>query len=213
MVLGASPTSRSMPDSAHYQAGKMFAGIPQSSGVGDALLEAKLRPLPNTVLVRSFRYVLRCETRGGALRSSAPIACDPQRPAREQHDSMAQCPAPWMEPRSLPLTVASPQPAARVRSHASRDGAVADGPDEVRLQACSRWIARRFRRKDPLPHPERKRHDEWTDGTEVLGVESGAAAMLWLDGTSFNVAGAGAGPTSCSHRAECIVLRIGLKSH
>ncbi|PWV17983.1 hypothetical protein C3747_15g133 [Trypanosoma cruzi] len=180
----------------------------------DAVLEAKLQPLPDTVLVRSFRYVLRCETRGSALRSSASIACDPQHPAREPHDSiMAQCPAPWMEARCPPLTVASLQPAARVRFHVSPDGAAADDPDEVRLQPCSRWIARRFRRKGLSPHPERKRHDEWTDGTVELGVECGAAAILCLNGTPINVAGAGAGPISCSHRAECIALRIGPKSH
>ncbi|PWV04418.1 hypothetical protein C3747_152g74 [Trypanosoma cruzi] len=95
---------------------KIVAGIPKGGKVEDPLLEAKPRPLPDTALARKFRCVLRCETRGGALRSSASTICYPQRPARELHTTPS-----WH----------SALPAARVRLHASRDGAPQMAPKKL----------------------------------------------------------------------------------
>ncbi|KAF8293635.1 hypothetical protein TcBrA4_0075290 [Trypanosoma cruzi] len=68
-------------------------------------------------------------------------------------------------------------------------------PTNPRHQACSRWIARRFRRKNPLPHPEGKHHEARTDSSVEPGVESGAAAMPCLNGTPISAARVGAGST------------------
>ncbi|KAF5219317.1 hypothetical protein ECC02_007653 [Trypanosoma cruzi] len=170
---GASPASRSTPNSAQYQKSKIIAGIPKGSRMEDAVLRAKLRPLPDVVLRRRFRCALRCETRGSALRSSAPIVRRPP---------LAMVP--------LRMT-----------------------PTKSRHQTCSRWIARRFRRKNPSPYPEGKHHEARTDSTVEPGVESEAAAMPCLNGTPISVARAGAGSTQCGHRSERIASRIGIRSH
>ncbi|PWV20254.1 hypothetical protein C3747_7g209 [Trypanosoma cruzi] len=74
---GASPASRSTPNSAQYQRSKMISGIPKGSRMEDAVLETEPRPLPDVVLGRRFRCALLCETRGSALRPSAPIVRRP----------------------------------------------------------------------------------------------------------------------------------------
>ncbi|KAF8293732.1 hypothetical protein TcYC6_0104180 [Trypanosoma cruzi] len=84
---------------------------PRGSKVEDAVLEARLQPLPDAVLVRSLRYVLLCETRGGALRFIASIVRHPQHPARKPHGFiMALRPALRTEARCPPLTATPREP-------------------------------------------------------------------------------------------------------
>ncbi|PWV20255.1 hypothetical protein C3747_7g210 [Trypanosoma cruzi] len=106
--------------------------------------------------------------------------------------------------------------ASGARSFARRAAALcglAPPSSAARHQACSRRIARRFRRKNPLPHPEGKHHEARTDSTVGPGVESGAAAMPCLNGTPISVARVGAGSTQCGHRSERVASRIGIRSH
>ncbi|KAF8293870.1 hypothetical protein TcYC6_0104670 [Trypanosoma cruzi] len=145
MVLGRLPEvplhagSRKVPDEQNSCVN------PRGSKVEDAVLEARLQPLLDAVLVRRLRYVLLCETRGGALRFIASIVRHPQHPARKPHGFiMALRPALRTEARCPPLTVTPRRTAARVRFRASRGGAAADGPDEAQHQACDRWITRHF---------------------------------------------------------------------
>ncbi|KAF8282580.1 hypothetical protein TcYC6_0023340 [Trypanosoma cruzi] len=91
---GASPASRSTPNWAQYQKSKIIAGIPKGSRMEDAVLRAKLRPLPDVVLRRRFRCALRCETRGSALRSSAPIVRRPPPRDGAAADDPDEVPAP-----------------------------------------------------------------------------------------------------------------------
>ncbi|PWV09479.1 hypothetical protein C3747_78g46 [Trypanosoma cruzi] len=90
------PSQRPAPRRIRTHTGRVriVAGIPKGSRMEDAVLDVKPRPLPDTALARGFRYALRRETRGGALRSGASAVCHPQRPARKPHDPiMARRPA------------------------------------------------------------------------------------------------------------------------
>ncbi|EKF33357.1 hypothetical protein MOQ_002778 [Trypanosoma cruzi marinkellei] len=55
------------------------------------------------------------------------------------------------------------------------------------------------------------RHEGWTGGSVELGVKLEAAAMLYLNGTPVQIAGAGAERIPCRRRAECIAPYSGLR--
>ncbi|KEG06166.1 Tbingi protein [Trypanosoma grayi] len=211
MALGRSPTSRSALNAGQCKACKIIAGIPKGSRTEDALLEANLQPLSTTVLTRSLKYAILCETRGGAVRDSARVVYQTEHPVRQLYTTiMAQYPELHIEARTPPLVPLTLRWASRALFHTSLEGVTAEDPDEVKLQACTRWIARHFRRKGPQP-PERLHYELWTDGSVELGEKYGTAAMIYLNRELIAQAKAGAGPIACSYPAESIALQVGLQ--
>ncbi|RNF12589.1 putative cruzipain precursor [Trypanosoma cruzi] len=108
-------TPRCKPDAAQYQASKIVARTPRGSKVEDTVLEAKLQPLPD-----ARHMVMLCVL---VPPSSATRSTPPEN----------------LTTSSWPCALRFGQ---KLAARASRDGAAADGPDEVQYQACDRWIAR-----------------------------------------------------------------------
>ncbi|KEG06024.1 Tbingi protein [Trypanosoma grayi] len=99
---------------------------------------------------------------------------------------------------------------SRVLFHTSLKGVTTEDMDGVRLQSCTRWIARRFYRKRSTL-PGRLHYDLWADGSLKLGVKSGAAAMIYLNGEPVAQVKTNRGPIAWSCRAESIALQVGLQ--
>ncbi|KEG06232.1 Tbingi protein [Trypanosoma grayi] len=101
--------------------------------------------------------------------------------------------------------------AYRALFHSLFEGFAAEDPDGFKLQRRTRWIAQRFRRKGPTA-PERLHYKLWADSFLELGLQSGAAAMIYLNGELIAQAKSGARPIVCSFRAESIALQFGLQN-
>ncbi|KEG14425.1 Tbingi protein, partial [Trypanosoma grayi] len=123
---------------------------------------------------------------------------------------MAQRQEPHIEARVPPLAPLMLRCGSRALFHTSLEGVAAEGPDEAKLQARTRWIARRFRRKGPTP-PERIRCELWADGSVEPGAQPGAAEMIYLNGEPTAQAKSGARPMARTSRAASIVSQVGLQ--
>ncbi|KEG06882.1 Tbingi protein [Trypanosoma grayi] len=116
--------------------------------------------------------MLLCETRGGAVRDSAKAVYPTEHPVRQLYTTiMAPYPELHIEATVPPLAPLTLRWASRALFHTPLEGVTAEDPDEAKLQACTRWIARRFRRKGPTP-PERPHYELWTDGSVKLGKKN-----------------------------------------
>ncbi|KEG05254.1 Tbingi protein, partial [Trypanosoma grayi] len=195
----ASSTSRSALDAGQCKASKIIAGIRKGNRIEHALLEASPQPRSTMVLTRSLKYMLLCETLGGLC---VTVAEWYTRPTAPQDNCITP---PWhntqnphIEARVPPLAPLTLRWASRALFHTSLEGVTAEDPDEAKHQACTRWIARHFRRKGPKP-PDRLHYELWTDGSFELGVKSSAAAMIYLNGEPIAQAKSGAGPIACSY--------------
>ncbi|ORC89416.1 Tbingi protein [Trypanosoma theileri] len=79
----AAPTSRKLLDAGQNKACRTIAGIPYGCRSADALREARLLPLEITAMIRSLKYLMRCQTRGGSLKESAEQVHHETHPVRE----------------------------------------------------------------------------------------------------------------------------------
>ncbi|KEG09741.1 hypothetical protein DQ04_04721020 [Trypanosoma grayi] len=115
---------------------------PKVSCTEHALPEANLQPLSTTALTRSFKYMLLCETRGGAARDSAKVVYPTDRPARQLYATIvAQYPGPHLEARVPLQTPFALRWASGAPSHTQLEGLTAADLEGVKLQTCTRSIS------------------------------------------------------------------------
>ncbi|ORC91263.1 Tbingi protein [Trypanosoma theileri] len=164
-----------------------------------------------TAMIRSLKYLMRCQTRGGSLKESAEQVYHETHPVREFYVRiMKNYPTLVIEPRESPLLTPTLRFGKRARFFTSLENVSADDPEERKREASERSIARHFRRKGTDP-PPRTHYEIWTDGSVFLGIKSGAAAMIYKDGELLCTTHRGAGPLACSYTAESVALYEGLQ--
>ncbi|RHW72042.1 reverse transcriptase [Trypanosoma brucei equiperdum] len=189
----ASERSRDLLSAAQHKGSRIIAATLHGTREEDSLLEANLLPLKMTTLVRSMKFMLMCESRGGCLRRSAEEVYHSKHPVRALHSRiMRSYPHLRIEPREHPLETSTLRHSCRPIFHTQIKPVCADDPDDVKREASEKWIARHFARRGKEP-PRRVHYELWTDGSVSLGEKSGA------------------GELSCSYRAECVTLEIGLQ--
>ncbi|ORC91295.1 Tbingi protein [Trypanosoma theileri] len=167
----AAPTSRKLL-AGQNKACRTIARIPYGCRSADALREARLLPLEMMAMIRSLKYLMRCQIRGGSLRESAEQVYHETHPVREFYVRIMKIyPTLVIEPRESPLLTPTLRFGKRARFFTSLENVSADDPEERKRGASERWIARHFRRKGTEP-PPRTHYEIWTDGSVFLGVKS-----------------------------------------
>ncbi|KEG07244.1 hypothetical protein DQ04_10441010 [Trypanosoma grayi] len=127
VVLERIPTSRSALDAGQCKASKIIAGIRKGSRIEHALLEASPQPRSTTVLARSLKYMLLCETLGGLC---VPAPGRYTRPTAPQENCITPS---WrnaqnfiLKPRSLPgashAAVGTSSPVSHITRRCYRGG-------------------------------------------------------------------------------------------
>ncbi|RHW73180.1 reverse transcriptase [Trypanosoma brucei equiperdum] len=207
----ASERSRDLLAAAQHKASRIIAGIPHGTRKEDSLLEANLLPLKTTTLVCSMKFMLMCESRDGCLRRSAEEVYHSKHPVRALHSRiMLSYPHLHIEPREHPLETSTLRHSCRPIFHTQIKPVCTDDPDDLKREASEKWIERNFARRGKEP-PRREHYELWTDGSVSLGEKSGAGALLYRNNTLICAPKTGAGELSCSYRAECVALKIGLQ--
>ncbi|ORC89991.1 uncharacterized protein TM35_000102590 [Trypanosoma theileri] len=79
----AAPKSHKLLDTGQNKACRTIVGIPYGCRSADALREARLLPLEMAAMIRSLKYLMRCQTRGESLKESAEQVYHETHPVRE----------------------------------------------------------------------------------------------------------------------------------
>ncbi|RHW71910.1 hypothetical protein DPX39_060037300 [Trypanosoma brucei equiperdum] len=132
----ASERSRDLLSAAQHKGSRIIAATLHGTREEDSLLEANLLPLKMTTLVRSMKFMLMCESRGGCLRRSAEEVYHSKHPVRALHSRiMRSYPHLRIEPREHPLETSTLRHSCRPIFHTQIKPVCADDPDDVKREA------------------------------------------------------------------------------
>ncbi|CCD21365.1 reverse transcriptase (RNA-dependent DNA polymerase), partial [Trypanosoma vivax Y486] len=183
------------------QAAHIVAGIPKAANREDALLEARLEPISDVAHRRASEYYLRLKAKGPLHAKEADSIFPPKHPI---HVRLAKV-------QHLCSTIDSPEKphdaqvlqwARRVHFNITTScGLKADAPEKDKKVRTMRRV-QRFSDFD---------YQVWTDGSVVLGVSSGAGALVYPKEGRREKVVLGAGSLACSYRAECVAMEAGLR--
>ncbi|KAH8607055.1 hypothetical protein ERJ75_001472800 [Trypanosoma vivax] len=183
------------------QAAHIVAGIPKAANRKDALREAWLKPINEVAHRRALEYYLRLKAKGPVHAKVTYSIFPPEHPIRVRLAKVQHLYSIIDSPEK-PHDATALERAMGVHFTTTTPGVLkADAPEKDKKVHTMRRVQRVMDFDSQV----------WTDGSVVLGVSSGAGALVCpKDGRREKVV-LGAGSLACSYRAECAAMEAGLQ--